>query len=362
MGFQKFDYDLTPTRLSVKVFRPNGSLTFIERIDGRFKQILHVTCKADNDPPYRYPGVFMNRVPLNRAYPFCLVLLIINIVALSMTPVTNADTLETLRAGLPEQIKGWTAKPEDRIFDEKTIFSYINGAGEVYKAYNMQRCLSRRYTTPSGPAIVLDIFDMGSSEDAFGVFTHDTDGEVVDVGQDARYRPGWLSFWKHRFFVSIYMEEETAAAEIAVKELSRQVAALIPVRGTRPRILLRLPPSGLKVESIRYLHHPIVLNYHFYLSDENLLNIAPNTDVVLASYQRGGENALLLMVIYSDPSAAKKSLTNFIMHYLPDADQAGSAMLENGKWAAALLRQRLVVVVLEADSRQLALNLLKSVK
>jgi hypothetical protein len=279
-----------------------------------------------------------------------------------MKPASYANPLERFRTSLPEQIRGWTAKTEDRIFDDKTIFEYINGAGEVYRAYNMRRCLSRRYTTPKGPAIVLDIFDMGSPEDAFGIFTHDTDGQVVNVGQDARYRPGWLSFWKHRFFVSIYMEEETAAAEKTVRELGRQVAILIPAQGARPQILAQLPVTGLKTASIRYLHHPVVLNYHFYLSDENILNIAPNTDAVLASYRQDGEEALLLLVIYPVPDAAKKSLTNLIKHYLPDVDHTGLVLLENEKWAAALVKQQLLAVVLEADSRQLALNLLKSVE
>ena len=86
------------------------------------------------------------------------------------------------------------------------------GMAEVYKAYNMRQCLSRRYIIDNGPDIVLDVFDMRTPGDAFGVFTHYTDGEPVQIGQSALYRPGWLSFWKHRFFVSIYMEEETGAA------------------------------------------------------------------------------------------------------------------------------------------------------
>jgi hypothetical protein len=323
---------------------------------------IPVTFQIDNDPSRWYPGAFMRIVFLARAHFPCLIFLTVIILAISMTPASYADTLQKLRAGLPEQIKGWTVKTEDRIFDEKTIFDYINGAGEVYRAYNMRQCLSRRYTTSKGPAIVLDIFDMGSSKDAFGVFTHDTDGEVVNVGQDARYRPGWLSFWKDRFFVSIYMEEETDAAEKAVRELGRQVATLIPTQGARPRILSQLPAAGLKAESICYLHHPVVLNYHFYISDENILNIAPNTDAVLANYEQGGEKARLLLVIYPDPDIAKKSLANFIKHYLPEADPTGTALLENGKWTATFLKQQLLAVVLEADSQQMALNLLKSVK
>lgn len=292
----------------------------------------------------------------------CLAVLTLSICTVIMTQTADADSLKKLRARLPGQISGWKAEPEDRIFDPTTIFSYINGAAEVYKAYNMRHCLSRRYINPNGPPIILDIFDMGSSEDAYGVFTHDTDGEVMDVGQDARYRPGWLSFWKHRFFVSIFMEEETTAAEKAVKELGRAVAAQIPTKGSRPSILLLLPQEGLESESIHYMHHPIVLNYHFYLADENILNISSRTDAVLASYHREGQKALLLLVLYPKTENAVKSLSGFLKHYLPDADKTGAALLENGKCAAVRLKNRLLAVVLEADSRELSESLLKSVK
>ena len=145
----------------------------------------------------------------------CLACLILSVITLLMSQNTYARSLEDLQQRLPKFVSGWTAEPQDRIFDDKTIFSYINGGAEVYKAYNMQRCLSRRYAAPNRLVIILDIFDMGSSQDAFGVFTHDTDGEAIDVGQNARLRPGWLSFWKFRFFVSIYAEEETEVSRRA---------------------------------------------------------------------------------------------------------------------------------------------------
>ena len=279
-----------------------------------------------------------------------------------MTKNSHAVTLDKLRAALPKQVLAWSAATDDRIYNSETIFGYINGGAEVYRAYNMRRCLSKRYTSPDGPAIVLDIFDMGSSGDAYGVFTHDPEGEVVELGQDGRLRPGWLNFWKDRFFVSIYTEVETASAIQAVRALGEMVDSLIPTRGNRPAILKLLPAEGLKSDSVRYLHHPTILNYHYYISDTNLLHLSPQTDAVVASYQRQAEQALILMVIYPEPDAAARAYITFLKHYLGDADKNGMAMLENNKWCAAEVRDRLLMIVLEADSRQLADGLLEAVK
>lgn len=274
---------------------------------------------------------------------------------------SHAEQLDVLSAALPSQIGIWTAEPKDRIYDTETIFSYIDGAGEVYRAYNMRSCLSRRYTSPNAPAIVLDIFDMGTSEDAFGVFTHDRDGRAVDVGQGALYRPGWLSFWKGRFFVSIYIEKETEAAKEAIGELSRVVASLIKDQGPKPGILLKLPPEGLQSRSIRYLHHHTLLNYHFYLADENILNLGQHTDAVLAVYQRSGKQARVLLVFYPNVEKAAEAHKNLLLHYLPEAKSTGAVLLEDGKWSATGLKNKFLTVVLEADTRPLAENLLREV-
>jgi hypothetical protein len=248
---------------------------------------------------------------------------------------------------------------EDRFFDDKTIFDYIDGSGEVYRAYNLQGCMSRVYSKEGQPSIVLDVFDMGTPADAFGVFTHDTDGEAVAIGQDGRWRPGWLNFWKDRYFVSVTVQEENAQAFEAALELGRQVGARILQEGARPKLLERLPQAGLQAGTIRFLHHPIVLNYHFYLSDENILGLSPGTDAVLATYQRAAGSARLLLVQYPDAGAARRAAENTRRHYLPDADADGTARLENGRWASARLKDRLLVVVLEAGSRESAAELMR---
>lgn len=285
--------------------------------------------------------------------------LLVAVVTIATTAMTHALSAAQLTPRLPDEIDGWRALPGDRTFDDRTIFSYIDGAGEVYRAYNMRSCLSRRYRKNGETDIILDVFDMGSPEDAFGVFTHDTDGDRIDIGQDARYRPGWLSFWQNRFFVSIYLEEESAAAEQAVKALGRTVAAAAGRSGSRPRIVQLLPSAGLDVGTVRYLHHPIVLNYHYYLFDENILRLSPRTDATLASYRRGDEKARLLLISYPAGETARKALAGFRAHYLPDADSRGAARLENGMWSVVVLYDRLLTIVLEADSRLLAENLIR---
>jgi len=278
--------------------------------------------------------------------------------ALSMIPVTDARPLEELQHALPEKVMTWSKAEEDRVYDGQTIFDYIDGAGEVYRAYNMRTCLSRRYVAPEGPVIILDLFEMASSYDAFGVFTHDPDGDELAIGQGAVYRSGWLGFWKDRFFVSLYADEDTEAAKQALLELAGKVASLIKKQGPKPQILSRLPKKGLQARSVRYFHDHPVLNRHYFISAENILRLGGQTEAVLSAYQFKDGAAQILLVKYPDAEKAKEACSSFLKHYLPDADPSGTAKLENNKWCGASVKGPWVAVVLEADSREIAKDLL----
>ena len=276
---------------------------------------------------------------------------------LPMTPGSEAGPLEELQRALPERVMTWTKAEGDQFYDPQTIFDYIDGAGEVYRAYNMERCLSRRYVSDQGPALILDVFEMASSYDAFGLFTHDSDGEELPVGQGAVYRSGWLGFWKDRFFVSLYAEEETDSSKNALRALAGKTASLIKKEGPKPQILSRLPKKGLQARSIRYFYDHPVLNLHYFVSTENILRLGRQTEAVLAAYQRKEGAAQVLLAKYLDDEKAKEAYSSFRKHYLTDADPSGMALLENKKWSGISMKGPFVAVVLEADSREMATDL-----
>jgi hypothetical protein len=273
---------------------------------------------------------------------------------LVIPPGSHAGPLETLARALPKKIHGWVAEGDDRYYDRETIFGYINGGAEVYRAYNMKLCFSRQYTKPDAPVITLDVFEMATAADAFGVFTHDRDGQVLELGQGALYRPGWLSFWKGPLFVSIYADEETGEGTKAVNKIGELVDTIIPTRGSKPPILEKLPREGLHQRSIRYLHHFVILNYHYFLANENILNLGPGAHAVLADYAIGAQKARLLVIAYPDPVAAETAYVRFTRYYIPESKTGTPVQLENGKWAAAIRDGCHLNIVLEADGREMA--------
>jgi hypothetical protein len=261
---------------------------------------------------------------------------------------------------LPFSVDGWTAEGGTDVYDPQSIYSYIDGHAEVYLAYGMSRCLARRYTAPAGESdLVLDIFEMASPEDAYGVFTHDTDGEPVGFGDGSLYRYGWLSFWQDRYFVSLMAEAESERAEQAVLELGRSVAALLPAAGSSPPpIVAALPAEGLDPRSVRFLRHPQILANHFYVDEENLFGLGPETAAVLASYRQGDSNARLLIIDYPDPASATRVQEAFVARFPPAEEGGGPAETEAGDSYGTRLTDARLFVVIDAADQQLVATLL----
>lgn len=275
--------------------------------------------------------------------------------------VRQDSAVNRMKSLLPTEAMGWKAEVEDHVYDRESIFEYIDGAGEVYRAFNLRELRSRRFHRAGLPDIIIDLFDMGSPADAFGVFTHDLDGEDAGLGQGGNYKGGLLTFWRDRYLVSIFAEGESAETKAALFALGRPVAAAIGRDGAKPALLALVPPGFAAGGTVRYLHSPVILNYHFFVSAENLFGLGPDTEAVLAKSADRGRNGVLLAVKYPGTAEAAAARGRFLKGYMPDARGEGLIRTEDGKWTSVRLVKNVVAVVFGAPTEAGAKALLNDV-
>ena len=271
----------------------------------------------------------------------------------------GGSPLARIRADVPDEVLGWRTADRGDLYDSESIFSYIDGHAEVYLAYGMTHCLAVRYAGPEGEAdIVLDVFELASPADAYGVFTYDRDGEAVDIGHDALFRYGWLSFWKGRFFVSVTAEVDSPAARAAVLAIGDAVATLIESGGEPPPIVAELPDNGLDHGSIRYLHSQQILDTHLWLGEGDLLGLGLDTEAVLARYVRDGGSAHLLLVDYPDEGRSGRAETTVRDRLVGGDPGGGPGSDQAGRWNGVRRHGTRLVVVVGAAAEELAAGLL----
>ncbi len=259
---------------------------------------------------------------------------------------------------LPDEVAGWTTSGEDRIYTPDNLFEYIDGGAELYLSYGVSAVFSRKYIRPGGPDIAVDVFDMTSSEDAFGVFSHSRETIDSTFGQGSQYTKGLLLFWKDRFYVSILASPESEASRAATFELARGIDAAIPRIGPVPGVLRFLPGDSLVEGSIRYFHHYVWLNSYYFIADANILHIDENTEAVLAKYGTPEKRWYVLIVEYPSDMEARLARTEFVEKYLPEMDTKPVVEIEDSTWTGCRGSGSVLAVVLNAPSKEVALRCL----
>lgn len=263
---------------------------------------------------------------------------------------------------IPQGVLDWKASGEDAVYDRKTLYDYMDGGAEVYLAFDFREVFVRKYADAAENEIVLDIYDMGSPAEAFGMFSCDRQDPSAGIGQGSEYGPGLLRFWRGRHFVSITVSGNEDKAEKAVLELGRAVAPLLGPDGALPEMIGLLPAGGLREEKTAYFHSHVHLSNRYFVAPENILGLDEKTECVFAEYDPpGGDSGRLLVVRYPDAVRASAASASFRKSFLPGADADGAALTADKGWSMIKTRDNVLVVVLEASSREYAGRLSRAI-
>lgn len=280
-------------------------------------------------------------------------------------PVTFTQSAEKL----PADVLGWKKSAEGAVYYPKNLFKYINGGAELYISYSFKHLIAQTYVKEGSPEIKVDIFHMGSSMNAFGVFSHsrETVDRFVAPDVESEYAAGLLTFWKGPYYVSILAYPETGEKKNVVKKLAQSIAGLIKEESRKPSIINRLPTERLDTRGIRYFRHYTWMNSFYFISNDNILLIDNDTEALLAGYNldegngEGKKTCLLLLVVYPGPEKAKAAYRSFMKNYLPDARE-GFKQLEDNRWTGCRLDGVLLSIVFNAPALEPAKAILAKVK
>ena len=193
----------------------------------------------------------------------------------------------------PPEADGWKWDREAATFKGESLYDYIDGAAEVYLAYNYRKVAARRYLKPNQPDIIADVYQMGSSEDAYGVFSLEQQDPEAGIGQGSEFGGSLLRFWKGRYFVTVLGNGTGKELEEAVLSLGRELATGIKETGDPPRLLRYLPerPKPGPADRLCFVRSHVLLNRCFFLSHQNILRLASDVQALLARYPQGKEQA-----------------------------------------------------------------------
>lgn len=282
-------------------------------------------------------------------------LILCGVVGMTSTPVS-------LDFMLPVEIAGWQKSKADQLYEQEGLYEYINGGAELYFSYGYQKSLTRVYSRENFPDLIVDIFDMGHSYNAYGLFLHNRERIDSAFGQGSQYSPGMLLFWKDRYFISILASPESDETQKAILLLATYIDQRIKTEGLLPNLPGLLPRQARVEKSIRFFYHPIWQNTFYYIADDNLLNISNDAPAVMAQYGEGPQRMVLLLVDYPDEQRAQLAWEQFRQNYLPEAENGRAIRIEDGRWTGALIQDHYIGAVFNAPSQKEGEDLLAALR
>ena len=295
------------------------------------------------------------------------------------------------RVKLPETIGVWTRVGSARIIDSGNIFDYMNGAGELYLAYGFDHLEVYEYKAERQESILVEVYVMHTSNDAFGLLSLDWGGEPVTIHAAppfqsepsvappvrALYGGGLLRIWSDTLYARVMAYRETEESKKAVLSLGRAIAANQKTPA-EPELLKVLPKAmgpdwKLRKDRIGYFRSHLVLNTLYYLSHQNILHLDHSTEAVTAPYENSShagtpKRVQVLFVKYASPDQAVKALADFHDAYLPEHQkgfdpgvtnkQTNVFKIEDG-WLGYALDGVFLAIVFECPDRESAQLIIK---
>ena len=202
---------------------------------------------------------------------------------------------------------GWTSTRDVELFDRQNIYDLVNGQAEAFFVYGFEQVAVRNYENAEGVVLGVEVWQLATPADAYGLFTASISGEPVALGNDGDADPGRrLAFWQDRYYVHVRARQELDDADL--RRFAEAVSAALPSGGERPALMGQLPPDGLEERSAIFFHEELSIQNEVWLGGENLLGLSPETDCVLARYQVGGAVGRLLLVQYPNAEDAAAGL------------------------------------------------------
>jgi len=219
----------------------------------------------------------------------------------------------------PVSVEDWKRKEKPTVYAGKDrLFEYIDGGAEVYLSYSFIQVSKAVYVMKdTDNSVKVDIWEFGSSDDAYGIFAKDKAGQGVNIGNEASLYENYLWVWKGRYFMSFEPYRGTVSPD-DITFIGTAIVENIPAgKSSLPAILMYLPEDGYIQGSSKYFHKKIILD-NIYISDrfidKNVLNLSEQTDAVVADY-KSDKSSLpfkILIVKYPEKSVAEESFKNFI--------------------------------------------------
>jgi hypothetical protein len=257
----------------------------------------------------------------------------------------------------PDSVSGLDVFSGITEYTDSTLYDFLDGGAELYFDYGIKAVASAEYGAGTDLSIELSVYDMGSPESAFGIYSNFRypGADFVDLGAEGMRTAGSLDFWKGRYYCRLIAFDTGPDVQVAMVALAGLTAANITEAGDLPMIVHLLPVGDRVRGSEKYFRGQLGLNNIRYVAAENVLMLGGGTEGAIAEYRVGQEAMAGFIIAYPDSEAAgaaHRSYLDFVGQRtgLSSHGRADVIMLQDDRQTLVARHARHVIGVWDAQS------------
>lgn len=206
------------------------------------------------------------------------------------------NTLTSLNAADFPDIKGWKRVSEAKTYNPGNLWEYINGAADQFLAYDFQ-LLRLCELSSKGLTVTVNIYDMGTRLNAFGIYDSERPDESkkMAIGAEAVILPPYQCLLlKDTYYVKVDVYEGKITESVG-KDLLKSIAEALSGAEEYPEELERLPSEGKVAGSEGYIR-------------EGYLGMADLRNCVYAKYLEKKKQEYQVFLMIPEPSKSKEAI------------------------------------------------------
>lgn len=166
---------------------------------------------------------------------------------------------------LLSKLTGWNLSEEPLMFLPETLFEYINGAAEIYLAYDFRGLTVIQFGQEESPVnLTAEIYEMSSPNNAFGIYSAERfpDSTFIPMGVQGYMEEGTLNFLAGSRYIKLICFEGEGICEDGLKLLAKSIEEISGTDNNFPAQLGYFPKKGLIANSEKFIQKN-VLGYSF---------------------------------------------------------------------------------------------------
>jgi hypothetical protein len=164
-------------------------------------------------------------------------------------------------------MNGWKLEGKPQIFSPQTLYEYINGAADLYLAYEFQDLNVAEYKGDKKAGVTVEIYRHQDPTQAFGIYSQErlANAQLMDLGAQGYREPNVINFISGPFYVKISGVNTGEEDEKILLPFAQKMEEILGGKTSLPPLLALFPAEGKKKNSGKFIAKDF-LGYPFFSS------------------------------------------------------------------------------------------------